>query len=125
MNLQRRVRRWLGWLCLGVAMVAASATRAEPTPYALQWEIERSVFGPGPDDARSRAILSLSNRSGRALPARGWALYFSCIAGVVTGPAAPNVVFEPVVGTLYRMRPAEGFAEVAPGATLRVRGDSA
>jgi hexosaminidase len=120
MTAQAVMRRWLGLLCLALALAVPALARSAPTPYALQWEVERSVFGPGVDEARSSALLSLTNHSAQPLPARGWALYFTCLAGVVTGPAEPHVVFEQVVGTLYRMRPAEGFAEVAPGDTLRV-----
>lgn len=105
-------------LC-ALGLVAASVL-AQPAPYALQWEVLSTVFKPGDKDAKSLATMTLANRSGRTLGATGWALYFTCISGVVEGPAEPKLVVDRLAGTLYRVRPAAGFEPVPAGATLKI-----
>ena len=107
------------WLLLGAAATAFAA--GATAPLQLRWEIERTVFSDKAPDGESQALLSLTNRGAQALPAQGWALYFSCIAGVHAGPVDGGLVLEQVVGTQFRLRPAAGFAGVAPGQTLQVR----
>ncbi len=106
------------------AVLAWNQGRAAVTPAAdlrLRWEVEQGATVTMPPRDSSKAILSLTNTGSKALPARGWALFFNCMTGVETGTLAEHLLLEQVVGTLYRLRPAAQFAGLDPGATLRVR----
>jgi len=116
LNTLRKCLVAVGCLLASMALPAA----AQPAPYALQWDVQRSVIQPGTQDARSLATLTLANRSGRTLGATGWALYFNCISGVVEGATEPHVVVDRLAGTHYRVRPAAGFEPVPAGAALKI-----
>lgn len=88
----------------GAAQVATA-----PGPFRLVWQIERNEYTAQTPDGRGRAFFALSNLGDKALPARGWALYFNAIAGVVLGATDGPFTLEHVTGTLYRARPTAGF----------------
>lgn len=108
-----------GVLLLGFGLHAPAWAATPPTPFALHWALERNVHVPEGDYAQ--AVFTLKLQPGQALPGSGWALYFSCIAEAIAEPLAGNLVLEQVAGTLYRLRPAPGFAGVPAGQTLQVR----
>ncbi|USX22712.1 carbohydate-binding domain-containing protein [Oxalobacteraceae bacterium OTU3REALA1] len=99
------------------ARVAAAAAGAG---LRLRWELERNEFSPGAPGGITRARFILTNLDKYPLPSQGWSLYFNCMDGVATGPLAGNLTVEKVAGGLFRIRPAPGFAGVAPGETLNV-----
>lgn len=120
------LRRWFGRfgaacaaLLVGAAAPAAATSGPAQAAMRLRWEVERNVFPPHVDSPRSKARFTLTNLGSEPL-AQGWALYFSCIAGVTTGPTDGPLNIEQVTGTLYRLRPAVGFGAIAPGQTLVV-----
>jgi hexosaminidase len=121
MAMLKRCRQWLllGW---ALALPASAAPDAGLTaPMRLSWEIESNLVTPEFPAGRTRALLSLTNLDSKALPAQGWSIYFSSIAGVVTGPAEGHVTLERVNGALFRLRPREGFPLLASGQTARMK----
>ncbi|MGH8253276.1 MAG: family 20 glycosylhydrolase, partial [Steroidobacteraceae bacterium] len=89
-------------------------------PLALRWQmLPGPAAPPAPADSASGQFV-LTNTSAEVLPARGWALYFDCEEGVLTGTAAAGFVFEQIAGTSYRMRPTKGFAGLEPGESTLV-----
>lgn len=118
--------RWplrLAAAALGLAICVAwlGPVWAAPTAgFSLRWAVQRQEYPPQADTPRSLARFTLIPAGNSALPARGWALYFTCIAGVVTGPTAAGYVVEQVAGTLYRLRPGPGFRMPAGGQALQI-----
>lgn len=109
----------------GPAVTRASTPAAEDVGAAgarlrLRWELERNEFTAAAPGGITHARLILTNLDKHPLPPQGWSLYFNCMDGVATGPLAGNLKVEQVAGGLYRLRPAPGFAGVAPGQTLNV-----
>lgn len=115
-------RRLAALLALALPALASAAVDAAATaPLRMSWELERSVFDAAHPGGRSRVALVLTNLDGQPLPAQGWAIYFSSMAGVQEGPSLEGqVLLERVVGPLIRMRPAPGFQPLAAGQTLRI-----
>lgn len=105
------------------ALVLAASTfgaawAASPAQVSMRWEVLRNEFDA--HGGRTKARLSVTASPGKALPARGWSIYFNCMDGVVTGPLEGNLVLEQVGGGLFRVRPAEGFKGLAAGRRLDV-----
>ena len=94
--------------------------RASAERLVLRWQLLRNVFTPDSPGGRALARLTLTNRDTRALPASGWALYFNGLDGVANATLKTGLIMEQVSGQLFRMRPAPGFAGVAPGASLDI-----
>lgn len=123
----RRMSHWAHRLTQGLLALLlclsplANAATVPVAKLRLQWEVERTVFTPPARDGRSRSVLTLTNLDSRPLPAQGWAIYFNAMAGVVLGPALEgHARFEQVGGTLYRLRPATGFKELAKDQAVRI-----
>jgi hexosaminidase len=100
--------------------IASAQTAAVPSAPQLRWEVEAAVLSA---NARvsTRARFVIDALAGQSLPATGWALYFSCIGEVEDGSAEPPFIVEPVVGTLYRIRPTAAFSGLAAGQSVSVR----
>jgi hexosaminidase len=113
-------------LCLAcvLAVLAPVPARAAMAiaPVRLSWEALESApdAKPSPTEAPTHARLAITNTGAGALPARGWSIWFTCMAGVEEGAAGDAMVVERSAGTLYRLRPGPGFAGLAAGATLAV-----
>jgi hexosaminidase len=105
------------WLAL-LPVVVSEAHAAQEARLRLTWEVERNVFSP--EVGRSRAAFVLTNLADKPLPAQGWSIYFTSVAGVVPGQAESPVVLEQVSGTLFRLRPTAGFRELGVGETVRL-----
>lgn len=112
-------RAWRVLLAALLLMLSSSGLRAEPAPLRLHWELERVAVDAASGQERSHAALVLSN-AGKAPLGAGWWLYFSAIAGAVTGEQADGSRIEQVNGTLYRLRPGREQA-LAPGQSLRLQ----
>ena len=136
-SLRARWSRVAAWSCalacaMGCAMgcvwpaAAAGAARA-PAPLQLEWQSLGDVSDfdaagkPLPDSRHTRALLRLTNLGSTPLAASGWAIDFSCMAGVLAGAAGEAMQVEQLAGTLYRLRPRAGFAGLAPGAQLEAQ----
>ncbi|HWW69416.1 MAG TPA: carbohydate-binding domain-containing protein, partial [Duganella sp.] len=98
----------------------AAAPVATGAKLRLRWELERNEFTAVAPGGVTHARFVLTNLDRHPLPPQGWSLYFNCMDGVATGPLAGNLTVEQVAGGLFRIRPAPGFAGVAPGQTLNV-----
>lgn len=98
----------------------AQAVPASASALQLRWSVVRNVFSAERPRGRSLARLALTNLGEQPLQAQGWALYFNSMDGVQTGAVGGGMVLEPVSGQLFRLRPAAGFAGLAPGATLDI-----
>lgn len=110
-------------LPMAFAILPAVAAGVQESPRALlrlRWEVERNVFTPQAPDGRSQAVLTLTNLDRNPLPAKGWAIYFTCVAGVELGEAESPVSFEQVSGTLFRMRPTMAFKGLDADQTIRL-----
>jgi hexosaminidase len=109
---------------IGVALLIPAAAWAQapsvPSAPGLRWEVEAAAASAaGRVSTRARFVIEAG--AGQSLPAMGWALYFSCIGEVEDGSAEPPFIVEPVVGTLYRIRPTSAFAGLAAGESVSVR----
>jgi hexosaminidase len=90
------------------------------SPMHLQWEWLRDVHSSDSPFDVSVARLTIANTTGQSLPPRGWGIYFNCLDGVVPAKLDGHLVLEQVDGQLFRIRPDEGFAGLAPGQSLSV-----
>lgn len=120
----RSVRTRIGasLLLLTVMLAHAAAVLAAPAaPIRLRWELEPgTALAPAPTGS-SRALFTVTNSAHDPLPAQGWALYFTCLAGIDTGAVPGGLAIERVLGTLFRLRPTTAFTGLAPGETLQLR----
>ncbi len=97
-------------LWLGIAVAEP------PAPLKLSWSVIRHQ-GDG-REARTEAALSLTNTGAEPLPGTGWAIHFTCLAGLVPGAVTDGLAVESLGGTYYRLLPGPDFAGLAPGATV-------
>jgi hexosaminidase len=109
---------------LGYCMPAAAAgtpTAPAPTaPIAVRWEVVRAGQAEAAPQSAD-GIVTITNRAAAPLPALGWSLYFTCLAGLETGAMPGAFEIERVAGSFYRLRPVAGHAELAPGESIRTR----
>jgi hexosaminidase len=113
----------LGLACVLAVLASLPAGAATAVaPVRIAWEALPSAPGakPSPGEAPTRALLAITNTGTRSLPANGWSIWFTCMAGLEEGAAGEAIVVERSTGTLYRLRPAPGFPGLAAGATLVV-----
>ncbi len=107
----------IGLLCAGFLML--SPLMAAEAPVTLQWEIVRHQRDPASGSARTQALLTLTNH-GEPLASDGWALYFNCASELRLGELPGHLVAEHAGGTLFRIRPSEGFHGLATNAALDI-----
>lgn len=105
----------------GPAVQAGGVLAAALAPVSLSWEVVRSERLPNDKGARSLASFVLTASPTQGLPARGWSLYFNCVAGVDLDSAQGPFVLEQMAGTLFRLRPTSVFAGLAPGQRVEWR----
>lgn len=118
------------WIAALVALTApapvpaAPAAQAGPAPaaavasgdrLALHWELRRAPAGAQLPNGTSPARFTLANRDTRALPARGWSLYFNAIDRMPKGVQSNGLLLEQIAGGLFRLYPGPGFQGLAPG----------
>ncbi|MGW8393149.1 family 20 glycosylhydrolase [Pseudoduganella sp. HUAS MS19] len=100
-------------VCLALLLTLSTA-RAAPQ-YAsgerlqVRWEQQ---------DAGQAGRLGIANLDRNPLPPQGWSIYFNCVECTDPGPLAGKLTIDGLGGTLYRLRPAPGFAGLAPGQSL-------
>ena len=107
-------------LCTVVFWAVTSVTIAAVAPVRLRWELGAESEKTTVLRDSVPAEFTLTNTGTRALPGKGWTLYFNCMEGVAIGARPGHVALERVVGPLFRLRPTAGFEELRPGQTLRV-----
>ena len=107
-------------LFAAAAAIAAGLTQAAPPRLDLSWALEHASVSQAAPGGQTQAVLTLRNAGATPLPTQGWSLYFTVLAGLEPGPMPGGLRVEQVKGTLYRLRPAEGFPALAPGAEQRV-----
>ncbi len=114
-----RIGIWLLCALLPGHMLDAATLQAS-APLSLRWQLlPDSPAAPAPADS-VRAQFVLTNVSAEPLQSRGWALYFDCEEGVLTGAAADGFIVDQIAGGAYRMRPTQGFAGLEPGESVLI-----
>jgi hexosaminidase len=106
---------------LGILVTQCAAAETADTTLRLRWEIERNVFTADLPGGHTLAVFSLTNLGGKPLPAQGWSIYFTAMAGVETGDIEGHARLETLGGTLFRLRPTTGFQALEPGRTVQLR----
>lgn len=114
MTPRKRIRQLFFPLLLLLAMLSSTAGEA---PVTLRWVMVGPTVAPDHSAVGTRAVLRLTNH-GAALPSQGWSLYFNCAAEARLGEMSGHWVVEHAGGTLFRMRPTEGFPGVPTGASV-------
>jgi hexosaminidase len=100
--------------------LAGSPAVAAPPALELRWELKEDVFRGPEDGGAARVAFTLTNRDTTPLPARGWAIYFSALHVPREGSARGGAAIENVTGDLWRLAPAAGFSELAPGRSVEI-----
>jgi hypothetical protein len=99
---------WAAWLLAGLCLVAsvlqAQAAGNAPqaggvlaaalAPISLRWDVVRSERLPKDRGARSLVRFVMTASPTQALPAHGWSLFFTCVAGVDLDSAQGPFVLE-------------------------------
>jgi len=84
---------------------------------AVGWALLRNDL----DNGGAAARFTISNRGQLPLPADGWALYFSQLAGGVRPASLPEgISIEALSGDWYRLQPTAAFQPVPPGDSLAI-----
>src|SRR5213596_1800513 len=99
-------------------LALAPSAGAAQTTLQLRWELVGDSVAT--DWGASRAAFTLTNRSTKALPSSGWAIYFNALHSAVPGSVGSGFIIEDVIADLRRLVPAAGFAGLAPGASIRI-----
>ena len=66
------------------------------------------------------AVFTITNRGTSALPARGWAIYYTALHDANDGSATGALRLENVTGSLQRIVPGPEFGGLAPGQSAEV-----
>src|SRR2546430_17536929 len=98
-------------------LTLAPSIGAAQTALQLRWELVGDSIAN--DWGASRAAFTLTNRSTKALPSSGWAIYFNALHSAVPGSVGSGVIIEGGIARLARLRPDTGLAWLAAGATIR------
>ena len=103
------------------ALAAALAAAPAPArgPLELTWKLRQDQFGPNGRDV-SVAVFTITNRGTSALPARGWAIYYTALHDANDGSATGALRLENVTGSLQRIVPGPEFGGLAPGQSADV-----
>jgi len=102
-----------------LSALAAHWRRGAETPesaqdLALDWRVLSYAPGKGAGRFVTRAAFRLRNVGTTAFPRQGWWIYFNSLSGARPVPGDTQVVVEPVVGALFRLRPADGVDGAIP-----------
>ncbi|HEV2669997.1 MAG TPA: family 20 glycosylhydrolase, partial [Gemmatimonadales bacterium] len=105
---------------LPILLLAWTAvTASAQSPLQLRWELVGDTM-TSDSNLHSRAVFTLTNRSAKALPPTGWAIYFSALHSADSGTVGSGFQIQDVMADLHRIVPAAGFAGLAPGASIKI-----
>ncbi|HEX9185450.1 MAG TPA: family 20 glycosylhydrolase, partial [Vicinamibacteria bacterium] len=107
-------------IALSLALAGSPAVADAPPALELRWELKEDVFRGPEDGGAARVAFTLTNRDTKPLPARGWAIYFSALHVPREGSARGGAAIVNVTGDLWRLAPAAGFPELAPGRSVEI-----
>ena len=105
-------------LALAGLLVSTAAPATAQTALQLRWELTGDTMkadGPG-----ARAVFTLANRGAKALPATGWAIYFSALHSADSGSVGGGFTIQDVMADLHRIVPGPSFVGLAPGASIKI-----
>jgi len=88
------------------------------TSLQLRWELKEDVFKDR--NGASHAVFTLTNRDTKALPAKGWKIYYGALHGVFPESVKGDVQIQDAGGDLLQIVPGPGFAGLAPGKTVHI-----
>ena len=100
-----------------VAGVLAQQSPFDVSRLKTSWEVVENHY-QGKDNFLS--AFTFVNTANKPFPAKGWQLYFNFIRMVTPGELPGHVKVEHINGDLYRFTPADGFAGIAPGDSLKL-----
>lgn len=100
-----------------LALSACASCQAEDTGLAVRWELTGNT-------PKTSAVFTIKNKSGAALPASGWRLYFTSVMGIDPAGVGGGFKVEHINGDLYRLFPGDTFKGLQPGADLRISYES-
>ncbi|WP_245957473.1 family 20 glycosylhydrolase [Chitinophaga flava] len=89
----------------------------DPSRLKTSWEV---VENNHQGKANFLSTFTFVNNSDKPFPNKGWELYFNFVRMVKAGVLPGNVKVEHVNGDLFRLTPAENFAGIAPGDSLKL-----
>ena len=123
----RKTLRRLSAHAVAVLLLGAFASSQEVAaevgsiaPLRLHWELISADASITVAPGGSLAAMKLTNSGDGPLSGQHWAIYFTCLEGVETGPLTGGLAIDRVVGALFRLRPTADFIALEPGQTLRV-----
>ena len=123
----RKTLRRLSAHAVAVLLLGAFASSQEVAaevgsiaPLRLHWELISADASITVAHGGSLAAMKLTNSGDGPLSGQHWAIYFTCLEGVETGPLTGGLAIDRVVGALFRLRPTADFIALEPGKTLRV-----
>jgi hexosaminidase len=104
-----------------LSLLAASSFAQAPAFPAnglkVKWEVVENGYQGKP---QTLSTFTLINKTKQALPASGWAFYFTFVRYVTPGENSAGVEVAHVNGPLFNFRPLPGFKGIAPGDSLKV-----
>lgn len=107
-------------LLLANTVMYAQTQKAVPFDAArlkTSWEVVENNYE---GKANFLSSFTFINTGNKPFPAKGWELYFNFVRMVRPGILPGNVKVEHINGDLYRFSPAENFAGIAPGDSLKL-----
>jgi hexosaminidase len=102
-----------------LAMALGAAPAGAARVLQLIWALDRDVIEPD-GRAVSHIVFTLVNTDTRALPARGWAIYYTALHEPLAGTVGDGFRIEGVTGSLQRLVPGPGFEGLAPGQRVEI-----
>jgi len=103
-----------------IALLPAVTPRAGAAQTGLQLRWEFAGDSITSNGGSSRAAFILTNREAKALPARGWAIYFDALHSADSGSVGSGFQIQDVMADLHRIVPTAGFVGLPPGASVRI-----
>ncbi|WP_143307587.1 family 20 glycosylhydrolase [Chitinophaga vietnamensis] len=105
------------FLANSIGTAHAQQTPFDATKLRTSWEVVENNYQ---GKAEFLSTFTFINTGGKAFPAKGWQLYFNFVRSVKEGVIPGNIKIDHVNGDLYRLSPADNFAGIAPGDSLKV-----
>jgi hexosaminidase len=111
-------KQFVTQLSIGLLLILSLSGIAQPNPtidLKAEWQpIQNNYEGK----AQSLSVLTLTNNSAQALPAKGWTIYFNG-NGSFLNAENNGLKASPVNGDLSKLEPAASFAGLAPGQSVK------
>src|SRR6185312_945992 len=100
----------------------ANASNIDSPPFnasdlQMKWEVVQDNYQ---NKIQALNAITITNTGKNTFPANGWKMYFNSSFNFLTEGVIGNVKLDHIMGDLFSFSPLNSFAELKPGASVRL-----